>query len=45
MFGGNVVIPKIAHLAQLNLQYLADKSSLLSIEMLIEAYILTAMDF
>ena len=44
MFGRDMYIPPIAHLLQPKLRYLEDKSSLLSVEMLREAYMLAAIN-
>ena len=44
MFGRDVYIPYLANLLQPKLRYLGDKMSLLSIEMLREAYMLVAVN-
>ena len=44
-FGRDVYIPTVANQVQAKLRYLGDKSSLLSVEMLREAYMLAAIHF
>ena len=44
MFGRDLYIPTLANLWQPELRYLGDKSSLPSLEMLWEAYILAAIN-
>ena len=43
MFGRDIYIPTLANMLQSKLRYLADTSSMLSIDMLREGYVITAI--